>query len=110
MKIIPEVFKKDGYTKSLLSRSGDLAVYKNSKDGFVGYELMRIRVRKKDRVLSGRTISVKGDEYLPSTNDWGSHGWSLRTLIDVDKKMAWLKRRDEALKQGRIGQGGASDT
>lgn len=95
MKQIPESFRKDQYDHELVDRVKDLAVYRKSKDAFHQFELMKIRKHKKDRVIAGNTVSVAGDEYLPSTTEWGGYGWTLPDMVAVEAKIAELEKRND---------------
>ena len=87
MRTIPQNYKKDGFNFELIERNGNVAIYKQSKPDYVSvnYETVIIRKRKTDNDFVG---TKAGDEYLPSTSEWGMYGWSYRTLEQAREKMS----------------------
>lgn len=96
MKTIPEHFVKNGFHYRLLKRTEVGAIYTQSTievlpdDGKVcAYEVVRIRVREERTVNASsnpgrpQSFTIAGGEYLPSTNEWGTHGWTYSTLTQA---------------------------
>jgi len=102
--MIPETFKKDKYDHELVERHGNFAIYRKTKDEFVQFELMQVRVAKSECKIQGRVIRSVGDEFLPSSEDWGYYGWTLPTIEKARERMV---RR--AVREGiRSDQGGTN--
>ena len=84
-----------GYNFTLLERrecgEGDSCscqcLYSKENGGEPCYEVVKVRKRKKDRYAWGRQIAKKGDEYLPSPEEWGMYGWSYMTLEEAKEKL-----------------------
>ena len=57
--------------------NGKWLIYKSVEEGCVPvYELMRIRVAKKDKGINGRLLVKKGEIQYPSSSEWGKYGWT----------------------------------
>ena len=83
MKSIPDEYRKDKYTFTLIKRNKLFAIYRQHKAGASdGFEVVKIRTHKKDRAIAGKTVFFAGDEYLPCNEDWGTYGW---TYPDCEK-------------------------
>lgn len=109
MKKIPEKFKKIGFNYELIKREGNVGMYKQL-DGKqrIGIEVVVIRLHPKDYA---RFKIKKGDEFYPSTGEWGKYGWSygaytdeqyLQALDAADIKFnEQLKKQNERKTKGR---------
>lgn len=87
MKTIPEQYTRNGFCHQLIRRKGNVAVYKQEKDIYKAFEVVVIRTMKKDNALTGQ---MTGDEYLPSSSDWGLFGWTYRSEDDANRKFEEL--------------------
>lgn len=80
MKTIPQEYSRKGFIYKLIERDGDYAIYSvnlKSTMTLVCYEACLVRKHKMDNDF----LNVKeGDEYLPSTGEWGRYGWTLPDL------------------------------
>lgn len=80
MKKIPDQFTRNPFTCRLIFREAGVAIYELTHKGsgkVNNYEVVIIRQHKADNDF----IKVKaGDEYLPSTSEWGQYGWTFPTL------------------------------
>ena len=54
------------------------------------YEVICIRKHAVDRVTDGRLIFKEGDEYYPSSCEWGKAGWTYTNLADAARKFEEL--------------------
>lgn len=62
------------------------------------YEVVRIRKAKKD--YNGFFSIQEGDEFYPSSESWGTYGWTFKTLEQAEAKfnnltttLKWEKER-----------------
>jgi hypothetical protein len=76
-----------GFHFTLLDRQGDLALFKKHKEGHVSpfYELVVVQYQN-ERVMAGITISAR--QSMPSSELWGSQGWTFLTEEDGRAAMA----------------------
>lgn len=92
-KQIPTEFSRNNFIHTLVERDGDYAIYVvnlKSTMTVIGYEVCLVRKHKADNDF----INVKeGDEYLPSTGEWGRYGWSLPDLGTSRVKIQQLKAK-----------------
>ena len=100
MKTIPESYEgrgfgdQKGFSFKLVRRSVGVAVYSKTGHGGTSYETVKVRTHKKDRTLNGIKIAAAGDEYLPSSTQWGVLGWTYATLDLALAKMAELEEKN----------------
>jgi hypothetical protein len=82
-----ERFKKNGFTYHLVKRNESCAIYTQKKEGFSYeyFEVIKIQTVKKDVDTSFMTLKA-GTEFYPSSNEWGSKGWTFKTLEQAEKK------------------------
>jgi hypothetical protein len=59
----------------------------NSDDEVVAYEVVRIRVEQPGEAF-GKPYPLR--EVYPGTNQWGSYGWTCRTLDEARAKSKWI--------------------
>jgi hypothetical protein len=101
MKTIPEKYEgrgkgdQKGFSFELLQRSSTNAVYIKRGHGGASYEAMRIRTHKKPLFIQGIQIAEAGDEFLPSSNQWGQYGWTFSTLEQAQAKFNEMEERDK---------------
>lgn len=87
MKQLPEKYSKYGYNFKLLKRNDKVAIYSQSthpdlpEDGKAcDYEVIVIQRQKANTFKRGDTeIAVEAREMVPSTEEWGTKGWTLAT-------------------------------
>lgn len=88
MKQIAEHIKVDGIERTLVKRNHKACIY-SYKDGR-HWDVMEIQFVKNDyrrEFPNGVVIELKqGDEFLPSTNQWGNKGWTYLSLTEAEKK------------------------
>ena len=84
-------FRLLGFEYTQLKRLGDVAIYRQSKKGLPdGYEVVRIL---KHEAFSAFGKDFPAGESYPSSQQWGSDGWTYRTLEDAEQKFQELSRR-----------------
>ncbi len=77
-KPLPEVYRKNSFTYTLLHRTERVALYEQAdENGPVAFEVCRV-LRHDDRTIGGNELPPA--EFLPSTEQWGSQGWTLPAL------------------------------
>lgn len=78
MKTIKEKFTRQGYESTLIERNEHCAIYerKDVSSRVVHFEVVRIKKHTHVRQIGEYTSNI-GDEYLPSDNQWGTHGWTI---------------------------------
>jgi hypothetical protein len=83
-------FSKGDWDFQCHDRSEHWAIYKKTKPAadsrdpdIVGFELIRIRRRKKDQKLPSGTVLRKGAEYYPSDEDFGTYGFAHSSLDEA---------------------------
>lgn len=81
MKTAPEIFIKDGFKFQQIERVDSVAIYRKSKEGaggpIVSFEVMEIRNQKAATVtMNGVEVDFPERESLPTSNEWGSRGWT----------------------------------
>ncbi len=80
-----------GYTYHLKQRNELIALYTMLKTGASDvYEVIKVRKHRRDMVIQGRVVAAEGDEYYPSSADWGLYGWSYSSLEDAEDKFRSL--------------------
>ncbi len=90
MNTIPQTYTKNTWDYRLIERTAQGAIYSQSRKGgrVTDWEVVRIRTRK------GRTITtptgsyeIKAGEYLPTTEEWGTHGWTFTSLAGARDRL-----------------------
>ena len=85
MREIPQQYTKDGYTHTLLQRDGKVAIYEQRKGDILYFETVVIRKRTADNDFVG---TKAGDEYIPSSSEWGIYGWTYTSYEQAREKMS----------------------
>jgi predicted TIM-barrel fold metal-dependent hydrolase len=81
MKQIKTSFSKFGDDFNLIKRDGDFAIFeRTAKDSKPSYEVIEIQKCKKERLINGIKINDVGDEFYPSSEMFGTHGWNCTTI------------------------------
>jgi len=96
MKTIEWPVTKTDFIDELIKRDGDvvLSVRRSRHSGrVVSYEVQVVRVHRRDMLMNGRLMSCAGDEYLPSSSEWGQYGWSFGSLQDAERKFQQVLER-----------------
>jgi hypothetical protein len=81
------LFKKNGFHYQLIKRNESYAIYLQKKEGFSYeyFEVVKIQKVKKDVETSFMRLKA-GDEFYPSSGQWGSQGWTFTTLEHAESK------------------------
>jgi hypothetical protein len=82
-------FDWNQYWYDQLERTATSAIYSqfDSEDKLVAYEVVRIRVAPPEQVM-GKSYPLR--EVYPGTNQWGSYGWTCRSLAEARAKAKWI--------------------
>ena len=89
MKTIPDKFSKGGFEYELIKRAANVAIYKQYSQGcLIGLEVVCIRKHKKSY---SRMNIIAGNEYLPSSSEWGLYGFSYMAFTDKQFKEGMIK-------------------
>lgn len=75
MKVLPVTFKRKGWTHEQIYRSGDVAVYRRFK-AEVNPHFEVVIVRSHRGLKFGDRL-VDASEYYPSSESWGTYGWTI---------------------------------
>ncbi len=77
MKPLATAFKSHGFHFEQVERQANIAIYRKSKPGYSGYEVVRIQ-HIKPVLFHGKLIPEH--ERMPSDEQWGTHGFTCQTL------------------------------
>ena len=81
MKTIPTEFHRSGYDCRLIERRKNFALYElthRATGKVISWEVMRVQRFKRAVIIPGGVSRDEGDEFLPSTEKWGSEGWTFQ--------------------------------
>lgn len=93
-------FKKGGFNHTLVERDGNLAIFEKTKPGFKNYEVVKVKVHPGGEVF-GKTIGPH--ERYPSSEQWGSYGWTESTLESARRRLKSLKEQEAVKGKGPTG-------
>jgi len=97
MKVVDSEFTKYGDFFRLVRRERNLAIYeRKSILGTLAWETVRIRKQSCDKECFGNIVAYAGDEYLPTNEEFGTHGWYCTTFEAAEKKFNDLLKEIEA--------------
>lgn len=68
MKLLQTEFRKNGYDYKQVWRDEDYAIYTQSSNGFLAYEVFEIK-KNKEREMWGQTFEES--ESVPPSTEWG---------------------------------------
>jgi hypothetical protein len=91
MKTLPCEIKRIGFCFEQVTRRGDLAIYKQRLHPGVGclaFEVIRILQRPARRAF-GQAFAAQ--EVYPTSEQWGTYGFTLPTLEAAQAKLAELE-------------------
>ena len=92
-------FGHDGFRYRQIAREGDYAIYEQAWTGrpnpSVCYEVVVIRYRdaKTQTMPDGNDVHFPAREVYPSSEDWGTYGWTVLTRDAAFDKLAALRRQ-----------------
>ena len=78
-----------GQVYKIVLQRNNLVLYHTAKRDL--YELLKLRISRKDYTVPSGSKVLKGDTLYPSTNEWGDYGWSYKTKQDALDKIAKLE-------------------
>jgi hypothetical protein len=96
-------FKWNQYRYEQLERTATSAIYSqfDPDDKLVAYEVVRIRVEQPGEAF-GKSYPLR--EVYPGTNQWGSYGWTCRSLDEARAKSKWIDEETaKVLERARTG-------
>lgn len=93
---IPASFRKNGYDYTQVQRNNNIAVYKQEFDNtLIGFEVVELKVAEAT-TLFGKDVPRR--EVYPSNEDWGTLGFTVKTIGEAIKRFELLttkvKERD----------------
>lgn len=93
MKLIPNSYRKYGYTFDLVERTPFAAIYSQSRNGKTfAFEVVRVRSRGESvRVLGGVEVKSEAGEYLPTEKEWGTHAKTVPDLATAKARIDVFK-------------------
>lgn len=81
-------FTKSGFELEQVERIGNVAIYRRWKTGqSPHYEVVRIRSREAREVFGKE---FEAGEYYPSSEEWGTYGWTYPCLDDARRRVGVL--------------------
>lgn len=85
-------FSYDGFAFNLIKRDGDVALFAKRKPNhlFPSFEVVIIQKRPAERIC-GRDYPVR--ETMPTSETWGTYGWTYQTLDSAIVKFFSLVNR-----------------
>jgi hypothetical protein len=87
-RVVDIAFRHSGFTLTQLKRVGDVAFYRQSKSGLPDtYEVVLIQ---KHEAYSAFGKDIPAREHYPRSEQWGSCGFTFRTLKDAERKFGEL--------------------
>ena len=108
--VLSKQFRKDSYDFTQIKRSDNCALYSKQKgDADPSFETIRIKRSKKDyqfpsrtnkngETIQGRLIPA-GSEHYPSSEDWGTLGFTHQSRSEAEAKYRELLKREEEEQQ-----------
>jgi len=77
MKVLKQ-YKKNGFSFDIIERDGEFAIAKGVRgSGVVSFEVITIR---QHNGLNFGDRTTEPAEYPPSNTEWGSKGWTYRSI------------------------------
>jgi hypothetical protein len=89
MKTLPTAFRSGSFDFKLLVRDGHIALLRKTKPGlaFETFEVVVVQ-HHKERIIAGK--SIEGGEAMPSSEQWGSKGWTFSDKTSAERKAKLL--------------------
>ena len=96
MKALANEFRKSGFDFKLLLRDGNVALLRKTKPAlfFESYEVVRVQ-RHNGYQIAGKKIPPA--EMMPSSYNWGTHGWTFTSYDAACVKFNQLKDKQSVL-------------
>lgn len=85
MKPIPTEFSYNGFNYKQIRREGDVAVYQQILGKNPSYEVIIVQ-KHNGYTING--VTYPPAEFYPSTNDWGTKGWTIFGWGDQTRQKA----------------------
>lgn len=87
MITLKTAFTKKGWTFEQIARQGMIAIYHRTKGRVEDWEVVRIQSHN-GREIAGEKFPPS--EYYPSSETWGTHGWTYTSRELAERKMEKL--------------------
>lgn len=99
MNKLPEKYRKNGYDFTLVERTEDVAIYKQTDEtSLIAYEVFEV-MKYPERMIGETKIAAT--EASPSNEMWGSKGYTYRNLEDAKERAGIIGSQIEARKLGK---------
>ncbi len=85
---LPKTFRQGGFDFRLLKRRGSVALFAKSKGGGRDHHELVIIQQRPAETIYGRQYPAR--ETMPSSEDWGTYGWSPHNLAEAERRFAML--------------------
>ena len=95
MKTLSITNRIDGFEFKLINREGDAALFEKFKPGITTRLFEVVIVQRSADHIGPRGDLILAHEHMPSSEQWGTHGWSYSNLDDAMRKFSAL--RDQQL-------------
>ena len=106
-KTLARSFNKDGFQFRQIKRTDHAALYEKEKNGSTSYEVVRPKINKRDHSFPpyttkdgtehpGQTVPA-GSESYPSSEDWGTYGFSYPSRTSAEAKLRSLSETQDHL-------------
>jgi hypothetical protein len=89
LKLVSTSFLYDSFQHDLVERVGNIAIYRKTKPsiGYAGYEVVQITLRRPHHLDPSKYLYDRVEHY-PSSEEWGTHGWTYQTLPEARQRVA----------------------
>lgn len=96
MTFLPTQFTKSGWTFQQVKREGNVAIFQRSKGGKQAhFEVVRVQHHEAFK-FPGRDVETPAGEHYPSSEQWGTHGWTHNMIEDAERKFSELVAKEAA--------------
>ena len=85
MKKLPAVFRSGGFDFKLLARDGDIALFRKTKPR-LRFESLEVVIIQRHETFKIEGKLIPAGEHLPSSEQWGSKGWTFSDKTSAERK------------------------
>ncbi len=98
MKVLPEISRQSNFNYKQLIRDGKYAIYEKSKHNcIICYEVIQINSHENYQIAG---ITIEAAEVYPSSESWGTLGFTYKTKELAFKKFEELKNKKDNIIDG----------
>lgn len=94
-------FTKLGFLHEFVQRIGEWSIYKRSKNDVEHFEVVKLRTATKDAFMGDTLVVKRGSIMYPSNGEWGSRGFTAKTLEQAIEKANQLIEQEKQREQKR---------